>query len=75
MLLQERRLLRSVPGNHVLETYDQKRLVLEALGVRVRVWRSDHEPRWQLDMSLPMEPNAPEFILTDSYAKATLAAD
>jgi site-specific DNA recombinase len=55
-----------VASNLATLTYDQKRLVLEALGVRVRVWRSDHEPRWQLDMSLPMEPNTPEFIVTDS---------
>ena len=33
--------------------YDEKRHVLDALAVDVRVWRSDHEPRWEVGMSVP----------------------
>ena len=63
-----------VASNLATLTKVQKRLVLEALGVQVRVWRPDHRPLWQLDMSVPMEPSAPEFIVTASCAKAPLAA-
>lgn len=37
-------------------TYQEKRLVMEALGVSVRVFRANHEPRWQISMApLPIE--------------------
>ena len=42
---------RRVEGNLPNLGYDERRLVLDALGARVTVWRSDHEPRWQLDMA------------------------
>ncbi len=32
-------------------TYKEKRLILEALGVSVRVFRVDHSPRWELTMA------------------------
>jgi site-specific DNA recombinase len=33
-------------------TYEQKRLALNALGVGVRVWKQDHEPRYDVTLSL-----------------------
>jgi site-specific DNA recombinase len=64
-----------VASNLATLTYEQKRLVLEALGVQVRVWRSDHEPRWQLDMSLPVESGAPEILMVNSTGPESMAAD
>ncbi len=34
-------------------TYAQKRNALDALGVSVRAWRTDHEPRYQVEASIP----------------------
>ena len=45
-----------VAANLATLTYSEKRLVLDALGVRVQVWRSDHDPRWELTMNLPVVP-------------------
>lgn len=37
-------------------TYQEKRLIMDALGVSVRVFRADHEPRWEIGMApLPIE--------------------
>lgn len=37
-------------------SYKEKRLVLEALGVSVRVFRADQEPRWEITMApLPID--------------------
>lgn len=35
--------------------YDTKRLALHALGVRVYVWRTDHDPRFLIEWSLPSD--------------------
>jgi hypothetical protein len=41
-------------------TYAERRTILEALGVKVRVWRADHNPRWEMEMApLPVDPNVP----------------
>jgi site-specific DNA recombinase len=34
--------------------YATKRLALEALGVRVQVWRADHNPRWAITANIPI---------------------
>ena len=34
--------------------YAQKRVALEALGVRATVYRSDHDPRWSITTSIPL---------------------
>jgi site-specific DNA recombinase len=40
-------------------TYQEKRLILDALGVSVRVFRADHEPRWEITMApLPIKVSA-----------------
>ena len=36
-------------------TYDQKRLALEALGVEIRVWKADHEPRYIITAEVNLE--------------------
>ena len=36
-------------------TYDEKRDILTALDVRVKVYRAGHEPRWEITASLPLE--------------------
>ncbi|CAA9254302.1 MAG: hypothetical protein AVDCRST_MAG77-2353 [uncultured Chloroflexi bacterium] len=38
-------------------TYSEKRLALDALGVRVQVWRSVHDPRFEITARIPI--NAP----------------
>lgn len=46
-----------VAGNLLTFAYQDKRMVLEALGVSVRVFRADHEPRWEITMApLPVDP-------------------
>jgi site-specific DNA recombinase len=37
-------------------TYQEKRVVMEALGLQVHVFRADHEPRWEITMApLPID--------------------
>jgi hypothetical protein len=36
-------------------TYADKRLALDALGVQAKVWRSDHEPRYEITASIPLD--------------------
>jgi site-specific DNA recombinase len=36
-------------------TYDRKRMALDALGVKVRVWGKDHEPRWQMQTNIHIQ--------------------
>jgi len=36
-------------------TYQERRLALDALGVQARVWRTDHEPRYEIRASIPLE--------------------
>ncbi len=40
-------------------TYQEKRLIMDALGVSVRVFRANHEPRWEITMApLPIKVSA-----------------
>jgi hypothetical protein len=36
-------------------TYQIKRWIIEALGVKVQIWRTDHEARWRIQANLPLE--------------------
>jgi site-specific DNA recombinase len=48
---------RTVGANLAELTYEKKRLALDALGVRVRVWPKDHTPRYVIEMEpLPDSP-------------------
>jgi hypothetical protein len=35
-------------------TYQQKQLALDALGVTARVYRADHQPRYEIEANIPM---------------------
>jgi site-specific DNA recombinase len=35
-------------------SYEQKRLALDALGARVKVWKTEHEPRYEVALSIPL---------------------
>jgi site-specific DNA recombinase len=64
-----------VASNLETLSYEQKRLILEALDVRARVWRTDHDPRWQLDWSLPVDRPVPDLAPYLSSAVSAAAAD
>ncbi|MDP9359112.1 MAG: recombinase family protein, partial [Chloroflexota bacterium] len=40
-----------VAGNLPTLTYQERRMVLDALGVSVKVYRVDHDPRWEITMA------------------------
>ncbi len=42
---------RRVAGNLSTLTYDERRQLLDALGLRVRLFRRDHAPRWEITMA------------------------
>ncbi len=43
-------------ASHVTELdFANKQLALQALDVKVRVWRADHEPRYEITTSLPLD--------------------
>lgn len=51
---------RRTAENLELLNYEERRMVLDALGVRVRVWKTDHQPRWELEMApLPIATESP----------------
>ena len=55
-------------------TYAEKRMLLEALGVSVRVWKTDHEPRWELTMTpIPPDSNSSVVFRTSSGTSGTRA--
>jgi len=43
--------------------YDERRRALDALGIQVRVYRKEHNPRWEITANIP---------LVDSYASTTM---
>ncbi len=56
-----------VAGNLPTLSYQERRDVLTALGVRVRVWRTDHDPRWEITVS-------PDGIVSTTPRQRTRAA-
>jgi len=36
-------------------TYDQRRTALDALGIQARVWKTDHDPRYAITASIPLD--------------------
>ncbi|CAA9293540.1 MAG: site-specific recombinases [uncultured Chloroflexi bacterium] len=46
---------RTVATNLATLTYAEKRLALDALGVAVKLWRSDHTPRYEVRASIPLD--------------------
>ena len=47
--------------------YEQKRLALAALGVRAIVYPADHEPRYEIEMSIPLEESCTFSTNTSSF--------
>ena len=46
-------------GNLATLTYSERRTILEVLGVGVRIWKTDHDHRWELTMApLPVDPDS-----------------
>jgi site-specific DNA recombinase len=45
----------SIAANIDTLSYDEKRLALSALGVKVRVWRPQHDPRYKIDAVIPLD--------------------
>ncbi len=61
-----------VAGNLDTLSYQERRMVLEALGVAVKLFRADHTPRWELTMApLPMSPGEPLVFRTASGSCGT----
>jgi site-specific DNA recombinase len=48
-------------------TYQERRDLLSALDVRVRLYRKDHTPRYEITASLPFEPDMPGDIVSQPY--------
>jgi hypothetical protein len=43
-------------------SYARKRQALEALEVCVKVWRADHEPRYDISMSVPLDGDGKDIV-------------
>ena len=39
-------------------TYEERRLALDALGVQMHIWRTDHTPRYEITASVPLDEPA-----------------
>jgi len=48
--------------------YQERRDLLAALDVRVRLYRKDHTPRYEITASLPFEPDMASDIVSQPYA-------
>lgn len=51
---------RTVAANLPTLTYQERRTALDVLGVAVRVWRRDHDPRYKIRASIPLDEAAPQ---------------
>lgn len=55
-------------------TYEEKRMVLGALGTKVVVYSTSHETRWEISMEpLPVEPTAEPFIVFGNTTASSTA--
>jgi site-specific DNA recombinase len=45
-------------------SYQEKRAALDALGVTVKVWRTDHTPRWEAEASIPLAEASDQLLPT-----------
>jgi site-specific DNA recombinase len=55
--------VRTVAENMDDLAYDDRRDLLRALDVRVKLYRKDHQPRWEITASLPIEPESHDNIV------------
>ncbi len=56
---------RQVAANLGDLTYEQKRQALTALEVRVRLYRADHDPRYEITAALPLEISTATPVLVE----------
>jgi hypothetical protein len=49
-------------------TYQERRDLLSALDVRVRLYRKDHTPRYEVTASLPIEADRAGDVVSQPYA-------
>ena len=55
-------------------SYNERRMVFEALGVSVRVWTCDHDPRWELTLApMPVPTEGSVVFSTVSGSSGTTA--
>ncbi len=59
----------TVATNLAETTYEQKRLILSMLGVRVTLYLASHKPRWQIDAAIPLD-RAKSMPIADRSASA-----
>jgi hypothetical protein len=53
-------------------TYEGKRYLLDLLGVNVKVWATDHEPRYEITGTIPLYELATENdVVAGSIVQAT----
>jgi site-specific DNA recombinase len=65
---------RRVSGKLPTLTYEQKRMVLEALGVGVKVFSTDHDPRWEIAMApIPVDTPSDEPFVFNKRTRSTTA--
>ncbi len=57
---------RTVATNLGMLSYEEKRLALVALGVKVRVWERGHQPRYEITVTIPLDRSVKPFV--DSVA-------
>jgi site-specific DNA recombinase len=55
---------RTVAANVDALTYDEKRLALDALGVQVRLYRSGHDPRYEVSASISLDVRCVPVLLS-----------
>ena len=58
----------TVAANLDLLSYDDRRLALRALGVRVRLWERDHEPRYEITANISLDQLSGPTVV-DSYTR------
>jgi site-specific DNA recombinase len=63
-----------VAGKLPCLTYEEKRLILDALGVSVTLYRADHDPRWEIKMApAPVETLGEDRHLFSGQMRSSMA--
>ncbi len=55
--------------------YDQKRDLLTALDVKVKLYRADHTPRYEITASIPLDPAPVSLCVTTRFRLASLVSN
>jgi site-specific DNA recombinase len=65
---------RTVATNLSTISYAGQRLALDALGVQAKVWRKDHEPRYEVRAAIPLDVPTDPIVSTTSICGGTPSA-